>query len=95
MILDVSVELDESEVNGFFVIEPTQNCVEPHPLLSVPLLVDSSTHVTMKARVINPFPDSVIINQNTVVGVADHVMPYAKSFMSVMMPQLTVLGEYS
>ena len=50
MILDVSVELDESEVNGFFVIEPTQNCVEPHPLMSVPLLVDSSTHVTMKAH---------------------------------------------
>ena len=78
MILDVFVDVDESDKNGLF----TQNFIDAHPLMLAPTLVDTSTHATVKARVINPFTDSVIINQNTVVGVADHVEPYAKVLMN-------------
>ncbi|KAL3858837.1 hypothetical protein ACJMK2_009088 [Sinanodonta woodiana] len=67
-IIDVFV--DKREEDGIatqheFLIEPSENFMDKYSLIVAPAIVDTKDKVTQKLRVLNPYPTSVSINQDT------------------------------
>ena len=61
-IVDVFVEKmesDESSEKNEFLIEPSEKFLEKYPILLASCLVDTSEHVTVKVRLINPFSEEI------------------------------------
>ena len=76
VLIDVFVDrtnLDENASSQDFLIEPSPQFVEKHPVVMASCLVDISTDVASKVRILNPFDFEVKINQDTVVGTAEWV----------------------
>ncbi|KAL3858805.1 hypothetical protein ACJMK2_009058 [Sinanodonta woodiana] len=72
-IIDVFV--DKREEDGIatqheFLIEPSENFMDKYSLIVAPAIVDTKDKVTQKLRVLNPYPTSVSINQDTCIGQA-------------------------
>ena len=75
-IIDVYIERKEAdELNSIneFIIEPSENFREAYPLHMAATLVDNKMNVTNKVRLLNPFPTTVSLQQNAVVGTAEPV----------------------
>ena len=56
-----------------FIVEPTQHFCETYPLKMATVLVDINRNPTSKIRLLNPFPYSVDINQDSVLGQAEQI----------------------
>ncbi|KAL3858790.1 hypothetical protein ACJMK2_009043 [Sinanodonta woodiana] len=72
-IIDVFV--DKREEDGIamqheFLIEPSENFTDKYSLIVAPAIVDTKDKVTQKLRVLNPYPSSVSIKQDTCIGQA-------------------------
>jgi hypothetical protein len=72
-IIDVFV--DRREEDGIakqheFLIEPSENFTDKYSLIVAPAIVDTKDKVTQKLRVLNPYPTSVPIKQDTCIGQA-------------------------
>ncbi|KAL3871854.1 hypothetical protein ACJMK2_039826 [Sinanodonta woodiana] len=64
-------EEDEIAKQHDFLIEPSENCMDKYSLIVVAhAIVDTKDKVTQKLRVLNPYPTSVSINQDTCIGQA-------------------------
>ena len=73
-ILDVFVDREECCDNGdTVIIEPLEQFNEKYSLVMASSLVDVANNTTVKVRVMNPFPNSVSLKQNTVVGSVEKI----------------------
>lgn len=76
MIINVFVErfkTDSFSDSLEYLIEPNQKFGEKYPLLVANCLVDISSDVANKVRIMNPFDKEINLLQDTVVGMADKV----------------------
>ena len=62
---------DSQEVD--YVIDPTENFMETYPLQMAGTLVNINESPTCKVRILNPFPDGVVIKQDALIGKAEHI----------------------
>ena len=75
-VVDVFIdrsEYDEDHHIRQMVIEPISNFSKDYSLIMAPTLVDLADNVTVKARLLNPFSESVSINQDAVIGLAEPI----------------------
>ena len=75
-VIDVLVDREESDdlhKTLPYLIEPTEHFHDEYPLQMARVLADLNMGVTSKVRVLNPFPTSVTIKQDAVVGQAEAV----------------------
>ncbi|CAC5404066.1 unnamed protein product [Mytilus coruscus] len=71
LLTDVFVDKTENDSISTpqdYLIEPSSQFIENHPVMMASSLVDLCHDVTNKVRLINPFDQEVQINQDTVVG---------------------------
>ena len=75
-VIDVFIERKESDdasQKTDFIVEPTQHFCETYPLKMASVLVDLNRNPTSKIRLLNPFPYSVDINQDSALGQAEQI----------------------
>ena len=71
IICDVLLDTEENDLaSSTYVIEPNQLLSEKYSVVMAPTLMDASTSVTGKVRMLNPFPTAVKLNQDVAVGFA-------------------------
>ena len=70
VIADVLVDREEVEEETNFIIEPVDTFTERYSLIMAPSLVDISRKVTQPVRIMNPFPTSMSLSQDCVIGTA-------------------------
>ncbi|CAC5406440.1 unnamed protein product [Mytilus coruscus] len=76
ILIDAFVDKTENDPTSppqDYLIEPSPQFIENHPVMMASSLVDICHDVTNKVRLINPFDQEVQINQDTVVGLAEKV----------------------
>lgn len=86
-VIDVYVERyedDEESSCSEYLIEPTGN--HSYPIQVASTLVDIKDQVTNKVRVLNPFPDTAVLNQNAVIGRAEQVVGTSLSCSNLKTP---------
>ena len=75
-IIDVFIqrtEFDDNSQSSDMLIEPSDNFKQNFPLVMAASLVDVNSAPTVKVRILNPFKDTVSINQDTQIGVAQFI----------------------
>lgn len=70
-LVDVYVERLEDEKDSDFVIEPCKSLAEKYQVVMASSVTDINRSITHKVRILNPFMDTVVIPQDTVVGQAE------------------------
>ncbi|KAL3861276.1 hypothetical protein ACJMK2_007319 [Sinanodonta woodiana] len=65
----IQIGLNDDTVRNF-LIESSENFTDKYSLIVAPAVVDTKDKVTQKLRVLNPYPTSVSINQDTCIGQA-------------------------
>ena len=66
-------EYDDFTTDREYIIEPTEHFRETYPLQMASTLVDINRACTCKVRLLNPFPTSMSIKQDAVIGNAEPV----------------------
>ena len=76
-VIDVYVERNDSDdflSENNCLVEETEHFRETYPLKMASTLVDINKGCTCKLRLLNPFPTTVSIKQNTVLGKAEPIV---------------------
>ena len=75
-IIDVYVqrnEADDEDSNADFLVEPAEVFKDKYQLVMASTLVNINRSATSKVRVLNPFPASVKLKQDAVIGKAEKI----------------------
>jgi len=76
IIIDVFIDrFDEDPPNQLqnFILEPNDDFIQNFPVTMAPTLVDISQDVTNKVRIMNPFDQEYVLQQDTVLGKAEQL----------------------
>ena len=73
VILEVYVERKEVERDNEFLIEPNEDFTGKYSVLLAPSINNIKNQVTQQVRVMNPFPTSAYLPQDSVIGFAEPI----------------------
>ena len=70
VISEVFIDREEDDHEQPWIVEPCPLLAERYSVAMAATLVDTSTNVTVKVRLMNPFKEDLVLQQDTVIGYA-------------------------